>query len=580
MPHRSESGHHDLLPSSSRGVSVLVPSVPLSERSIAKVTGGVVIWRIWPAVFLHTAFAAVITVLQISDRSPIKLAIPNVLLTLLGVVIGFVISLRVSSGYDRYWWGRCAWSDLMKNSRTMSRLIWIHLPPKITKSDGDTPPSRQDIGQAMREKRVALELIEAFSVSVKHYLRGELGIYYEDLYHVARPFHEHHGQAHAETEHELARRPSRQYSIESYSQLPADERPQLKRSASKSSSRQTNVSPSQTPGTTTPSAGPSATLHPSSQSDNPVVPIITSYGSVNAEHVLRHQSSRTSLTSSHSGEDERDPLLPARLPLTSGARIDLIPFLSWGVKIGRAINPYYWYKGWRAHWREGFEGNDEAGGVNIRWANDVNGAEQGRPRGIFKRLRRHAARQTHTSGGKHRPRVAGDGENLPLEILRCLSEWISVLDARGTAPGGALGGLYGCISQFEDTLAGLERVLTTPLPYVYSAHIRHTVWLYLFFMPFQLAESFRWYTIPGTCVAAFFYLGFIAAGDEIEQPFGYDENDLDLDLFCRDIIRADLHTLIVTPFPNAPVGSHGLDVNDASTIVDISLGKHRVHDQQ
>ena len=39
---------------------------------------------------------------------------------------------------------------------------------------------------------------------------------------------------------------------------------------------------------------------------------------------------------------------------------------------------------------------------------------------------------THT---KHRPRIAGGGENLPLEILRALSIWISVLDERGVVPG-------------------------------------------------------------------------------------------------------------------------------------------------
>ena len=36
---------------------------------------------------------------------------------------------------------------------------------------------------------------------------------------------------------------------------------------------------------------------------------------------------------------------------------------------------------------------------------------------------------------KHRPKVAGGGENLPLEILRCLSEWLSVLEDRGCVPG-------------------------------------------------------------------------------------------------------------------------------------------------
>ena len=46
------------------------------------------------------------------------------------------------------------------------------------------------------------------------------------------------------------------------------------------------------------------------------------------------------------------------------------------------------------------------------------------------------------------------------------------------------------------------------------------MWLYLFFLPFQLVDDFGWYTIPGVAVAAFIYLGFLAAGEEIEQPFG------------------------------------------------------------
>lgn len=47
-----------------------------------------------------------------------------------------------------------------------------------------------------------------------------------------------------------------------------------------------------------------------------------------------------------------------------------------------------------------------------------------------------------------------------------------------------------------------------------------TVWIYLFFLPFQLVSEFGYYTIPGVAIAAFIYLGFIAAGEEIEQPFG------------------------------------------------------------
>jgi len=50
--------------------------------------------------------------------------------------------------------------------------------------------------------------------------------------------------------------------------------------------------------------------------------------------------------------------------------------------------------------------------------------------------------------------------------------------------------------------------------------LNSTVWIYLFFLPFQLVSEFGYYTIPGVAIAAFIYLGFIAAGEEIEQPFG------------------------------------------------------------
>ena len=102
--------------------------------------------------------------------------------------------------------------------------------------------------------------------------------------------------------------------------------------------------------------------------------------------------------------------------------------------------------------------------------------------------------------------------------------------------------------------------------------MRRCVGLYLFLLPFQIVEEFGWYTIPAVTIAAFFFLGFLAAAEELEQPFGYDEasegtqhfeltaewglspcriqNDLDLDLFCREIIHADIEGLRRTPSPN------------------------------
>jgi len=149
------------------------------------------------------------------------------------------------------------------------------------------------------------------------------------------------------------------------------------------------------------------------------------------------------------------------------------------------------------------------------------------------------------------------GSSLPLELLGIMSSYLATIEDRGTVPGMSLGPMIGSVQGLEDSLTTLEKILTTPLPFVYSAHIRHTVWLYLFFLPFQLCETFGYYVIPGIAVASFLYLGFMAAGEEIEQPFGYDKNDLDLDFFCRQIIRTDLEDIRQVSCPNSDLGIPG-----------------------
>jgi len=71
-----------------------------------------------------------------------------------------------------------------------------------------------------------------------------------------------------------------------------------------------------------------------------------------------------------------------------------------------------------------------------------------------------------------------------------MDSYLATIEDRGTVPGMSLGPMIGALQGLEDCLTTLEKILTTPLPFVYSAHIRHTVWLYLFFLPFQITEQF------------------------------------------------------------------------------------------
>lgn len=58
-------------------------------------------------------------------------------------------------------------------------------------------------------------------------------------------------------------------------------------------------------------------------------------------------------------------------------------------------------------------------------------------------------------------------------------------------------------------------------------------------MPFQLVNLLQFIAIPATIAASYIILGVLMIGQEIENPFGSDVNDLPLDSYC-DQIAADL----------------------------------------
>ncbi|KAJ7636589.1 Bestrophin, RFP-TM, chloride channel-domain-containing protein [Roridomyces roridus] len=537
--HRSNTGNHPLLPAlQPRAISVgAVPSIPAYAFLKWTFGRGSVIWQIWPAVVLHTLFAMlVVYVWQVTGRT---IEIPSVFLTVMGMVIGFVISYRAGSGYDRYWMGRTAWADIIRNARTLSRLIWIHVPPRLT--PGTSLPStlpQPELVKCMAEKRMALDLIVAFAISLKHHLRGEVGIYYEDLYDLVRPLHDP---------------------------------PQSAQPASTSAS-----------GIESPKSTSHASKRPSTSSTATATVSPPVRSNTISQTVSRSDSVLTSGNTTPPHVPPAQPLLPASNPKPEAGvfrRINpnSIPFASAFIEFGKMVaGVWRWALGGCCFGSRKREG-DEA---------------QAPPQGPGKKGKSKNNKSSGRWVGPIHPQGVAqleeweEGENLPEEILRTLSEWSSVLEFRGTVPGASLGGVLGGIQQFEISLATLEQILTTPLPFIYAVHIRHVVWLFLFLLPLQLVSAFGVHAVPAVMVASFIYLGFMAAGEEIEQPFGYDDNDLDLDMFCHAIIKQDIHGLKrmrcfnawfppsegegLRPYLNKGKGHHGSQVSIEEAAASVS----------
>ena len=91
------------------------------------------------------------------------------------------------------------------------------------------------------------------------------------------------------------------------------------------------------------------------------------------------------------------------------------------------------------------------------------------------------------------------------------------------------------VTQLVDVWGGTERILKTPIPFAYAQHIKAFLTLFCFTAPFAMVEQMLWFTPVAAAVLAFGMFGIEEIGVEIEDPFGYDPNDLPLDAIGKRV---------------------------------------------
>jgi len=113
-------------------------------------------------------------------------------------------------------------------------------------------------------------------------------------------------------------------------------------------------------------------------------------------------------------------------------------------------------------------------------------------------------------------------------------------------------------SLLEQRLVGLtevqatcERIKGTPLPFPYTLLLHRTIYIFCLLLPFALAEPLGWLAPLFTTLVSYTFFGLDAIGNELEDPFGRDENDLPTDALVRTVERDVLSALGVQPLPPA-----------------------------
>lgn len=135
--------------------------------------------------------------------------------------------------------------------------------------------------------------------------------------------------------------------------------------------------------------------------------------------------------------------------------------------------------------------------------------------------------------------------NPPLEVAFWIGDYLQQQSNRQTLNAYQLPTLQGLLNNLVDILGGCERILKTPIPLAYAIHLKQLLLLYCLLLPFQMVAQLGWWTGPMVALVSFTLFGIEEIGIEIENPFGYDANDLPLDAICATMRRniEDLITL-------------------------------------
>ncbi|CAB9509079.1 UPF0187 protein [Seminavis robusta] len=128
--------------------------------------------------------------------------------------------------------------------------------------------------------------------------------------------------------------------------------------------------------------------------------------------------------------------------------------------------------------------------------------------------------------------------HMPTYCIDILSSYVADQTKKGNLSDYQLGVINTTVlAVLSDALGSCERIKNTPIPLSYVLQLRFFLILWLILKPLHIVAFYGWYTILLACLISFAVLGIESMACEIEEPFGYDRNDLDLDNMSQGLCK-------------------------------------------
>ncbi len=126
-------------------------------------------------------------------------------------------------------------------------------------------------------------------------------------------------------------------------------------------------------------------------------------------------------------------------------------------------------------------------------------------------------------------------KHIPNQVASLIFLRVQQLYKDGKINGDQLIVLNGELLSFTDICGACERIKNTPIPYSYSAFIKKFIFFYVMTLPFGYVFSLGYLIIPVVTFVFYVLASLEIIAEEVEDPFGGDENDLPLDKIAANI---------------------------------------------
>ena len=126
-------------------------------------------------------------------------------------------------------------------------------------------------------------------------------------------------------------------------------------------------------------------------------------------------------------------------------------------------------------------------------------------------------------------------DHVPMMIVKAMYDRLITLKKSGQFTEMEFLALDTNLNALMNSLGACERIKNTPIPYSYSLFLKKFIFIYTSTLPLAFVTVFGYYSAIIAVFVFYVIVSMEVLAEEIEDPFGTDDNDLPTDSLCEKI---------------------------------------------